>query len=127
MNQTTRWYDPNQHPPINHIAFTPKRHDTNGISLWRQKYIKTAREAAAKGRRGSEYYVVVLRAGDMNDRGIEIVSTPHEGEGGVGHASIPVLNYGDRRTVRVVELAHLIAAELCLRVEGPFPGQRQVD
>lgn len=121
------WYDPNQHPPINHTAFTPKRHDDSGISLWRQKYIKTSREAAAKGRQGSDYYVAVLRAGDLNAKGVEIVSNPHEGEAGIGHASIPVLNYGDRRTDRVMELARLIAAELCLRVEGPFPGQKQDD
>ncbi len=123
----SRWYDPNQHPPINYIAFTPKKHDRKGISLWRQKYIKTSREAAAKGRQGSEYYVAVLRAGDLSDRGIEVVPTPHTGEGGVGHSSIPVLNYGDRRSGRVMELARLIVAELCLRVEGPFPGQKQVD
>lgn len=59
------------------------------------------------------------------DIGVEITASPHEG--GVGHASIPVLNYGDRRTDRVMELARLIAVNLCLRVEGPFPGQKQVD
>lgn len=118
------WYDPDQHPPINHIAFTPKKHDTKGISLWRQKYIKTSREAAAEGRCGRQYYVAVLKAIDLMEKGIEIAATPHDG--GIGHASIPVLNY-DEPPDGVKELARLIAAELCLKVEGPFPGQRQVD
>ncbi len=119
------WYDPNQIPPINFNAFTPKWFDPAGISLWRQKYKRTAREAAAEGRLGGEYYVVALKAGDVMEKGIETAATPQEG--GVGHASIPVLNYGDKGTDRVVELARLIAAELCLRVEGPFPGLKQVD
>lgn len=119
------WYDPDQNPPINFNAFTPKWFDPTGISLWRQKYKKTSREAAAEGRLGKEYFVVVLKAIDLMEKGIEIAATPHEG--GVGHASIPVLNYGDKRTDRVVELARLIAAELCLRVDGPFPGQRRID
>lgn len=120
-----RWYDPNQDPPTNYQAFTPKRYDPTGISFWRQKYKKTAQEAAAEGRLGKDYYVVVVKAIDLMEHGLEITASPHEG--GVGHASIPVLNYGDRRTDRVVELARLIAAELCLRVEGPFPGRKKVD
>lgn len=119
------WYDPNQNPPINYNAFTPKWYDPTGISLWRQKYKRTSREAAAEGRLRGEYYVVSLKAGDLMKKGIDIAATPHEG--GIGHASIPVLNYGEKGTDRVVELARLIAAKLCLRVEGPFPGQKQVD
>ncbi len=119
------WYDPSNAPPLKDEAFTPKRHDPTGISLWRQKYKNTCEDAAVEMPQGKSYYVAVLRAGDLIANGIEVVPSP--GEGGSGHASIPVLNYADRKTARVMELARLIASELCSSVEGPFPGQRQAD
>jgi hypothetical protein len=112
------WYDSTKACPVAPEAFTPKRHDTTGISLWRAGY-KTAEQAAtAFGEVGKRYYVVVLRAIDLRQHGIEVVPTPHEG--GPGHATIPVLHYADRRSQEAKELSRLLAMRLSHRVEGPF-------
>jgi hypothetical protein len=114
------WYDSQKTPPISSVAFTPNKNDDDGISLWRKKHLKTCAAVAATGRVGKEYYVAMLRAGDLKARGIEVVSADDQ----TGHVSIPILNADDRRTPRVKQLVQQIASDLCIGVEGPFPGQQ---
>ena len=116
------WYDATLEHPVLAQAFTPTRHDSTGISLWRAKY-RSLREAAQGP--GKSYYVAVLRVGDLRANGIEVVSTTEEG--GPGHVSIPALNYADRRTDGVKETARLIATRLCRSVEGPFQTAEPLD
>lgn len=118
-----QWYDPQKSSPITAVAFTPNKNDDDGISLWRKKDKKTCEAVAATGRVGKRYYVAMLRAGDLREYGIEVV--PDEDQ--PGHVSVPILNADDRRTARVKELADQIASDLCVEVEGPFPGQQRID
>lgn len=55
------WYSPEM--PLNSQALAPRRDDVTGLSVSRQKYKSI--EAAAKGPSRHEYYVAVLRAGDL--------------------------------------------------------------
>ncbi len=73
---------------------------------------------AATGMPGKTYYVALLKAGDLQAHGIKVLPTPEQGE--PGHVSIPVLNYADRKTDSVKEMARLIATHLCPHVVGPF-------
>jgi hypothetical protein len=41
--------------------------------------------------------------------------------GNPGHAEIPGLTYRDRKTDQALEWKALLAQQLSLRVEGPFP------
>ncbi len=110
------WYDPDKDPSISPKAFRPNRHDETGISISREKY-KTLEEAA-KGRLGKTYFIAVLRAGDLRNRGIEVVASPEEGD--PGHAEIPCLNHAKRGEDKAKESMMLLAHELTLKVEGPF-------
>ena len=111
------WYDPDKDPSISPQAFKPNKNDETGISISREKYKSI--EEAAKGRPGKAYFVAVLRAGDLRNRDIEVVASPEEDD--PGHAEIPCLNYAERREDKAMESKTLLAHELTLRVEGPFP------
>lgn len=111
------WYSPETGLKAN--AFAPhKTEDATGLSVDRAKY-KTI-EQAAKGRAGKSNYVAVLRAGDLRQRGIEVVPRPQPGD--PGHAELPDLNSDNRKTDRTRELQRVLV-ELCRSVEGPFPSQ----
>ena len=94
-------YDPNAEPRLLPDAFRPNQNDTTGLSVYRARY--RAIEDVARGREGKKYYVAVLRAGDL------------------GHAELPGLTYQDRKSDEALEWKALLAQQLCLRVEGPFP------
>jgi hypothetical protein len=111
------WYAPGTTPPLSEAAFGPTKHDSTGISVSRAKY-KTLEEAAC-GREGKRYYVAVLRAGDLRAQGIEVIPRPLEGD--PGHGEIPGLTYDNRKSDQALEWKVLLAHQLCLRVEGPFP------
>ncbi len=99
------------------MAFRPHgERDVDGISLWRAKH--TSIEQAARGRPGKQYYVAVLRAGDLMAHGMEVTATPKQGE--PGHASLPALNSENRRDPAALDLQGLLARQLTVRVEGPF-------
>jgi len=108
------WYSEGVLSPM---AFRPHReHDIEGISLWRAKYASI--EEAARGQPGKEYYVAVLRAGNLKAHGIEVTATRERGE--PGHISVPGLNSQNRREPASLDLQGLLAGRLTLRVEGPF-------
>ena len=58
-------------------------------------------------------------AGDLRAQGIAVVPRPLEGD--PGHAELPGLTYQDRKSDEALEWKALLAQQLCLRVEGPFP------
>ncbi len=98
-------------------AFHPNRNDTDGISLFRAKH--TSIEQAASGRPGKSYFIAVLNASDLKQAGIAIRATPTKEA--PGHASLPELNYANRRSPEAKRLEGLLARALCLKVKGPFP------
>lgn len=108
------WYNPVT--GLNPQAFAPRKDDSAGISVSREKYKSI--EDAAKGQAGKMYYISVLRAGDLRRNGIEVVPEPHPGD--CGHAELPDLNAANRKADKTLELQRLLAQELCVRVEGPF-------
>ena len=109
-------YDPILRPHLLPDAFRPNANDITGLSVYRAKYKSI--EQAAQGRSGKQYYVAVLRAGDLRSKGIEISARPLEED--PGHAEIPGLTYQNRHDDRALEWKVLLSQELCLRVEGPF-------
>ena len=109
-------YEPISEPHLLPDAFRPNANDLTGLSVYRAKY--KSLEQAAQGRVGKEYYVAVLRAGDLRSKGIEVFPRPLEGD--PGHAEIPGLTYQNRKEDWALEWKVLLSQELCLRVEGPF-------
>ncbi|MEZ6086447.1 MAG: hypothetical protein R3C05_00110 [Pirellulaceae bacterium] len=117
---------PQQYDPVTDIlsdqAFAPhKTMDASGISVYRKKF--KSLEQAAVGRPGKSYFVAVLRAGDLRRHGISVVPRPNlpDGQFDAAHAELPDLNSATRKHDATIERQRLLANELCLRVEGPFP------
>lgn len=110
-------YDPDAEPHILPDAFRPNENDATGLSVYRATYATI--EDVARGREGKKYYVAVLRAGDLRAQGIDVVPRPLEDD--AGHAELPGLTYANRKSVQALEWKTLLALQLCLRVEGPFP------
>ena len=100
------------------LAFQPRRDDTTGLSVSRAKYKSI--EQVAQNSRGKQYYVAVLRAGDLRAHGIVVEPRPKPPDD-PGHVELPGLTYDHRRDDAVEEWKVLLAEKLCLRVEGPFP------
>ncbi len=69
---STGWYQSDKEPPLDPEAFRPKRYDTSGISLSREKH--TTIEEAARGQPDKDYYVAVFRAGDLRAAGMEFAA-----------------------------------------------------
>jgi hypothetical protein len=61
----------------------------------------------------------VLRAGELRRLGMEIVPRPLEAD--AGHCEIAELSFANRKTMPFAEWQALLAEQLCIRVEGPFP------
>ena len=97
-------------------AFAPRKDETTGISLYRAKYKSIDEAARGLGKKG--YYVAVLRAGDLRERGIE--AEPRPGPGDPGHVELPQLTSENRLAPESQE-RQVLLTELSLRVEGPFP------
>ena len=76
-----RWYDPAT-DILKSEAFGPhKTEDTTGISVSRAKYKSIQEAAIGKSKKG--YYVVIIRAGDLRQRGIKVVPRPDLPDGKV--------------------------------------------
>ena len=113
------WYDPQVDSRPSPEAFRPTQFDKTGLSLSRGKYKSI--EDAARGMEGKKYYIAILRAGDLRAIGIPVEPRPQPND--PGHAEIPGLTYDNRKTDRALEWKVLLAQQLCLRVEGPFPSE----
>ena len=119
--ESTGWYDPVT-GVLKSEAFGPhKTQDITGLSVARAKHKSI--EEAARGRPGKSYFVAVLRAGDLRQRGIEVVPRPDlpDGRHDPAHAELPDLNSETRKASRTLERQRILAEELSLRVEGSFP------
>jgi hypothetical protein len=116
---STGHYDPEVDASPSPLAFKPTRDDLSGLSVYRAKYKNI--EEAAQGRPGKSYYVAVLRVGDLRAVGIDVAPRPLEGD--PGHAEITGLTYDNRKDMPYFEWQTLLAEQLCLRVEGPFPSR----
>ena len=116
---------PQQYDPgtgrLSDQAFAPhKTRDVIGLSVSRAKF--KSLEEAARGWPGKSYFVAVLRAGDLRQKGIEVVPRPDLPDGQVdpAHAELPDLNAANRKNDVTLQRQRMLAEELCLRVEGPF-------
>jgi len=110
------WFNPKVDSHPSPEAFKPTQFHDTGLSLSRSKYKEI--EEAARGTQGKQYFVAVLRAGDLRAEGIPVEPKPVAGD--PGHAEVPGLTYVDRKTDQSVEWKTLLARKLCLRIEGPF-------
>jgi hypothetical protein len=106
------WYDQGGLSPE---AFDPRKDETSGISLYRNKYKPIREVAMGKSKKG--YYVAVLRARDLIKEGIEVVSRPNPND--PGHVELPGLTCDNRSTPEAYRLK-IRLAKLCLSVKGPF-------
>ncbi len=114
------WYDPAT-GVLHSEAFGPhKTRDATGLSVTRAKYKSI--EEAALGQPGKSYFVAVLRAGDLRQRGIDVLPRPilSSGHRDAAHAELPDLNSALRKADQTLERQRMLANELSLRVEGPF-------
>jgi hypothetical protein len=109
------WYSPDTGVLLPEAFAPSKDRDLTGLSVARSKY-KTVEEAA-KGRPGKSYYVAILKAKDLKDRGIEALPRPQPND--PGHAELPDLNAQNRKSNQTLELERVLV-ELTLKVEGPF-------
>ncbi len=114
---------PQQYDPatgtVERSAFAPHRKvDVTGLSVSRAKF----KSLEDLGRPGKSYFVAVISAGDLRQRGIEVVSPPNlpDGQYDPAHAELPDLNAATYKDDITLERQRILAEELCLRVEGPF-------
>jgi len=119
------WYDP-ETDDLSADAFRPHRSlDTTGLSLTRAQSESHPEflgiEDAARGRSPHGYFVAILRAGDLREKGIEIVSCPEPDN--LGHVELPQMNAGARNSDRVLEWKEQLAKYLTREVCGPFHDQ----
>lgn len=111
------FYDPKVDPNPSPLAFRPTRDDTSGLSLARAKY--KGLEEAGRGRERKQYYVALFRAGNLRRLGMEVIPKPFEDD--PGHCEIADLTFGNRKAMPFAEWQALLAEQLCLQIEGPFP------
>jgi hypothetical protein len=114
------WYDASTRD-LSPQAFAPhKDRDTTGLSVSRAKYRSI--EEAAQGRAGKNYFIAILRAGDLRKRGIEVIPRPvlPTGEIDPSHAELANLNSANRKDDATLQRQRALATELLLSVDGPF-------
>ena len=111
------FYDPQVDPNPSPLAFRPTKSDMTGLSLSRAKYKSI--ENVGQGRKGKHYFVAVLRAGDLRRLGMDVRPMPLKED--PGHCEIADLTFDSRKAMPFREWQALLAEQLCLRIEGPFP------
>lgn len=116
INVTQNWFDPALKAPPSPKAFRPnQKRDTTGLSVFRAKYVSP--EQLCQNTRDKQYYVAVMRAGDLREHGLKVAAVPAEDM--PGHAEIPDLKSDNRKATEELQL--LLAHKLCGAVLGPFP------
>ncbi len=117
MNVKLNYFDPDLNAPPSPRAFRPHgSRDETGLSMFRSQFYETVGQVA-ENERGAQYYIAVLRAGDLRARGIRVEPRPVP-RLGRGHAELPDLRSDNRRDTDEIQA---LLAELCIRVEGPYP------
>jgi hypothetical protein len=84
------YYDPSVSVSITPHAFRPNQQDTDGISLFRKAAI--SREALSETGRKPPYIVASVKARDLRDLGLSIISTVDD-SGIPGHVVVPELSW----------------------------------
>jgi hypothetical protein len=110
------WYDEISRE-VSPEAFQPRRDDTTGLSIYREKFIVLENVAHGPSKRG--YYVAVLTAGQLRANGITVQQDdPHN----PAHAILPELRIDNRESNEALELMQKLS-RLVIEVAGPFlPG-----
>jgi hypothetical protein len=96
------YFDPAGKVPLSPLAFASVKQDTDGISLFRELFT-SARALSATGRK-PPYYVVRIRASDVNALALSLQPSP-DAEQPEGHVVIPELCYRPKPTVGQKEAA----------------------
>jgi hypothetical protein len=117
---TSGYFDPHRKPSLSDKAFKPLRRDEDGISVTRAKYVDGPQAAAEAGYEGKDYYVIEMRAGDLQAIGLDILPNPLPGN--PGHAVLPRLKIADEKSPAALDLMHK-ARLLEFRHHGPYPGK----
>lgn len=84
--------------PVARGAFGPSSEDSDGLSIYREKFV-SAQEVAEAGNNAAGYYVVRLRAQDILNLGLNLLSDPKAGQL-PGHTLIPELSIGAKKADR---------------------------
>lgn len=94
--------------PVVRPAFQPNKHDTKGISMFREEFV-SAPELANAGRKPGEYYIARLSVRELKDR-LDLSVVPDVDESQPpGHALIPEINTSRMRDPRSKELQRELA------------------
>jgi hypothetical protein len=101
-------------------AFQPRKEDTTGLSVSRQRFLTV--EQAAQGTSKQGYWVLELRAGDMRKAGIDVQPRPIDDV--PGHSEIPSLTYQDPQPDASMAQQMRLAKELVIKIHGPFPAKK---
>lgn len=112
------WFERDKTDKPSPHSFRPPENDPSGLSLYRAKYHTPESIASALGRR--QYWVGVVRAGDIRGIGLDVVPAPR-GPDELGHCEIPQLRSATRDSAESREWQVRLAQELCVEVLGPYP------
>lgn len=119
----TGFYKPDRPHPLSPKAFRPVPRDIDGISVTRANYVgRDPLAAAALGEAGRNYYIIEIRAGDLEAIGLTVQPSPIPPDD-LGHAVIPLLNIANVHEPKSFELMDKIVT-LIFKPYGPFPGNR---
>ena len=117
--EKTGYYRSHPTPVLSPKAYNPTNNDVDGISVHRALFLAGPEAAAAFGVLDKSYYIVEIRAGDIQNEGIFIRPDPTSTD--PSHAVIPEINTAQRDTVKAKQKMERIR-NLPFKVYGPFPG-----
>jgi hypothetical protein len=102
-------------------AFRPHpERDKDGLSLLREKYVRSPEAAAA--RPGKSTYLARLRVGDVRGIGLDVIPDPPPPE----HCNVPRLNARTAKESWALEAQKTLAHRLSTLL-GPFPQPHEAD
>ncbi|RLA52192.1 MAG: hypothetical protein DRR42_08200 [Gammaproteobacteria bacterium] len=81
--------------PVQGLAFSPNIHDSDGLSLFREKF-SSPEDVARSGRNPRGYYVAQIPASEILDLGVTLVPDPQT-DTLPGHSLIPELTYSSSK------------------------------
>jgi len=98
------WYDSDL--GISEKAFSPKRQDQTGLSLYRLRYRSC--EELGRTQKGNKRHVAVLKVGAIRELGLEL--RVDEQQDNPGHVELPALRYETKRQGEVLAWTRKLAA-----------------
>lgn len=93
--------------PVQRAAVGPTKRDTDGLSVYREKFV-SPREVAESGNNSAGYYVVRFNAQDIFDMGLDIIPDKIE-DGLQGHSLVPQLSTGEKKSNRKLYVERTLA------------------